>query len=180
MAAVGACSLAFWACASSCIRDWRAFARWMRCSGSSIPTRSTIGPFTSRPRFSLCSCTPGVFAFQIWIAERVLLTIFSRQGVEAWRSMVNEVNIDRLRDHFIICGYGQVGRTVVDQLRRLEIPFVLIETNEGLYHELLNERTAVIQGDAKRHDMSGAAPASNARAAFASSSTMTPTIYTSR
>jgi len=95
----------------------------------------------------------GVFAFQIWIAERVLLTIFSHQGMEAWKSMVNEVSVDRLRDHFIICGYGQVGRTVVDQLERLEIPFVLIETNEGLYRELLNERTPVIQGDAKRHDI---------------------------
>jgi len=95
----------------------------------------------------------GVFAFQIWIAERVLLTFFSRQGVEAWKSMVNEVNIERLRDHFIICGYGQVGRTVVDQLQRTEIPFVLIETNEGLYRELLNDGTPVIQGDAKRHDV---------------------------
>jgi voltage-gated potassium channel len=95
----------------------------------------------------------GVFAFQIWIAERVLLTIFSRQGMEAWKTMVNEVNVDRLRDHFIICGYGQVGRTVVDQLRRLEIPFVLIETNEGLYRELLHDGTAVIPGDAKRHDI---------------------------
>jgi len=95
----------------------------------------------------------GVFAFQIWIAERVLLTFFSRQGVEAWKSMVNEVNVDRLRDHFIICGYGQVGRTVVDQLERLEIPFVLIETNEGLYRELLNDGTPVVQGDAKRHDV---------------------------
>ncbi len=95
----------------------------------------------------------GVFAFQIWIAERVLLTFFSRQGVEAWKSMVNEVNVDRLRDHFIICGYGQVGRTVVDQLQRLDIPFVLIETNEGLYRELLNDGTPVIQGDAKRHDV---------------------------
>lgn len=95
----------------------------------------------------------GVFALQIWIAERVLVTIFSRHGVEAWRTMVNEVNVDRLRDHFIICGYGQVGRTVVDQLQRLEIPFVLIETNEGLYRELLNDKTPVIQGDAKRHDI---------------------------
>jgi voltage-gated potassium channel len=95
----------------------------------------------------------GVFALQIWIAERVLLTIFSRHGVEAWRTMVNEVNIDRLHDHFIICGYGQVGRTVVDQLQRLEIPFVLIETNEGLYRELLNDKIPVIQDDAKRHDV---------------------------
>src|ERR1700689_4411850 len=95
----------------------------------------------------------GVFGFQIWVAERIVVTIFNRQGMEAWRTMVNDVSIDKLRDHFIICGYGQVGRTVVDQLSRLEIPFVLIETNEGLYRELLNDKIPVIQGDAKRHDV---------------------------
>lgn len=95
----------------------------------------------------------GVFAFQIWVAERVLVTIFRRQGLEAWKSMVNDFNIERMSNHFIICGYGQVGRTVVDQLKRLEIPFVLIETNEGLYRELVKDGVPVIQGDAKRHDV---------------------------
>jgi hypothetical protein len=84
----------------------------------------------------------GVFAFQVWIAERVLVTIFNRQGLGAWKSMINDANIAKLKDHFIICGYGQVGRTVVDQLTRLEIPFVLIETNEGLCRELLNDERA--------------------------------------
>ncbi len=95
----------------------------------------------------------GVFAFQVWIAERVLVTIFNRQGLEAWKSMVNDANIAKLKDHFIVCGYGQVGRTVVDQLTRWEIPFVLIETNEGLCRELLNNGVLVIQGDAKRQDV---------------------------
>ena len=95
----------------------------------------------------------GVFAFQVWIAERVLVTIFNRQGMEAWRSMVNEIDIAKLKDHFIICGYGQVGRTVVDQLGRMNVPFVLIETDEGLYRELLKDGVLVIHGDAKRHDV---------------------------
>ena len=95
----------------------------------------------------------GVFAFQIWIAERVLVTIFRRQGMEVWKSMVNDISIERIKNHFIICGYGQVGRTVVDHLSRLKIPFVLIETNEGLCRELLKEGLPVIQGDAKRHDI---------------------------
>ncbi|MBI4468704.1 MAG: NAD-binding protein [Acidobacteria bacterium] len=92
-----------------------------------------------------------VFAFQIWIAERVLVTIFSRQGVEAWKSMFNDARIQELMDHLIICGYGQVGRTVVDQLQRLGIPFVLIETNEGICQQALKEGILVVQGDAKRH-----------------------------
>jgi voltage-gated potassium channel len=95
----------------------------------------------------------GVFAFQIWVAERVAVTIFNRQGMEAWRTMVNDVNIEKMKDHFIICGYGQVGRTVVDQLNRLKIPFVLIESNEGLFRELLKDKVSSIQGDAKRHDV---------------------------
>ena len=105
----------------------------------------------------------GVFGFQIWVAERVAVTIFKRQGVEAWRSMVNDVSIEKIRDHFIICGYGQVGRTVVDQLNRLKIPFVLIETNEGLCRELLKERMLVIQGDSKRHDVLQSAGIERAR-----------------
>ena len=95
----------------------------------------------------------GVFAFQIWIAERVLVTIFRRQGKEAWVSMINEASIDNVRDHVIVCGYGQVGRTVVDQLERLGIPFVLLETNEGIYRQLMKKEILVIQGDAKRNDV---------------------------
>lgn len=105
----------------------------------------------------------GVFAFQIWIAERVLVTVFRRQGKEAWKSMINDVSIDNVRDHFIVCGYGQVGRTVVDQLTRLKIPFVLLETNEGLYRQLMKEEILVIQGDAKRHDVLQAAGIERAR-----------------
>src|ERR1700694_46139 len=95
----------------------------------------------------------GVFAFQIWVAERLLITVFNRQSVEAWRTMVNDISIDKLCDHFIICGYGQVGRTVVDQLTRLDIPFVLIETSESLGRELLKDKVLAIQGrrQAPRH-----------------------------
>src|ERR1700716_1932525 len=105
----------------------------------------------------------GVFAFQIWVAERLLITVFNRQSVEAWRTMVNDINIDKLRDHFIICGYGQVGRTVVDQLTRLKIPFVLIETTESLCRELLKDKVLAIQGDSKRHDVLQAAGIERAR-----------------
>jgi voltage-gated potassium channel len=63
----------------------------------------------------------------------------------------------------MICGYGQVGRTVVDQLNKLQIPFVLIETDEGLYRELLKDEAMVIQGDAKRHDVLQSAGIDRAR-----------------
>ncbi len=95
----------------------------------------------------------GVFFFQVWLAERVLVTIFARDGLGAWGRMMNELNVANLKDHFVICGYGQVGRTVVDQLEKAGIPFVLVEIDEGLCNELLKEGVPVVRGDAKRRDV---------------------------
>lgn len=67
--------------------------------------------------------------------------------------MINDVNIERFRDHFIICGYGHMGRAVADQLTRSEMPFVVIETNDELHRELLEDGVPVIHGDAKERDV---------------------------
>lgn len=107
---------------------------------------------TATKYFSLLVAV-GIFAFEIWFAERILLTFIGHQGREVWKSMLNEMNLERIRDHFVICGYGQVGRTVIEQLNSAGIPYVLIETNEGLYRQLLHEGVLVIQGDAKRHSV---------------------------
>jgi voltage-gated potassium channel len=105
----------------------------------------------------------GVFSFQVWIAERVLVSLFHREGRTAWRTMMTDLAIENARGHFILCGYGQVGRTVVEQLRRTNVPFVLIESSDGLYRQLLNEGILVIHGDAKRHSVLEAAGIKRAR-----------------
>jgi hypothetical protein len=76
----------------------------------------------------------GVFAFQVWIAERVAVMIFSRHGTEVWKSMMNEISLEKVKGHCIICGicgYGQVGRTVMDQLNNLEIPLSSSKPTRG-------------------------------------------------
>jgi voltage-gated potassium channel len=67
--------------------------------------------------------------------------------------MIKDVHNKRLRDHFIICGYGHMGRAVVDQLTRSGMPFIVIETNDELHRELLKDGVAVIHGDAKGRDV---------------------------
>jgi voltage-gated potassium channel len=105
----------------------------------------------------------GVFSFQVWIAERVLVSLFHPEGRTAWRMMMTDLAIENARGHFILCGYGQVGRTVVEQLRGTNVPFVLIESSDGLYRQLLNEGMLVIHGDAKRHSVLEAAGIERAR-----------------
>lgn len=67
--------------------------------------------------------------------------------------MINDIDSEKLQDHFIICGYGHMGRAVADQLSRSEMPFVVIETNDELNRELLEDRVPVIHGDAKERDV---------------------------
>lgn len=62
--------------------------------------------------------------------------------------MIHDANIEKLGDHFIVCGYGHMGRAVVDQLNRAEVPFVVLETSEELYRELVEKGMPAIHGDA--------------------------------
>src|SRR5262249_4934987 len=35
--------------------------------------------------------------------------------------------IDKLKDHYIICGYGRVGRGAAEELARAGVPFVVVD-----------------------------------------------------
>lgn len=92
----------------------------------------------------------GVFFFQVWFAERVLSVLFTPGGLEVWVMIKNQLDVAKMQDHFIVCGYGQVGHTVVDQLKKDGIPFLLIERDEGLCKQAVTEGIPVVRGDAKR------------------------------
>jgi len=50
----------------------------------------------------------------------------------AWRRRMQK-NINRLDDHFIVCGIGRVGRTVCRRLTEASIPFVVVEKDDGQF-----------------------------------------------
>ena len=50
-----------------------------------------------------------------------------------------ERTIERLRDHFIICGYGRVGRRVADEFRASDVPFLVLDPGEGQRELVLRE-----------------------------------------
>jgi voltage-gated potassium channel len=44
--------------------------------------------------------------------------------------------IAALRDHFVLCGFGRVGRVIVSEYRKLDIPVVVIEIDPRSREEL--------------------------------------------
>jgi voltage-gated potassium channel len=64
-----------------------------------------------------------------------------------------ERDISRLKDHYIICGEGRVGRSVANELARKPVPFVIIENNEPKAEKFRNPNWLVILGDATQESV---------------------------
>ncbi len=58
----------------------------------------------------------------------------------------------KLNNHYIICGAGRVGRRIIRQLEKQDIPFVLIERDEKKVAEFIEKGSFVIVGDATSED----------------------------
>ncbi len=58
-----------------------------------------------------------------------------------------EREISRLKDHYIICGAGRVGRSVASELARRPVPFVMIENSEPKVEQYRGQ-WLILHGDA--------------------------------
>jgi voltage-gated potassium channel len=60
--------------------------------------------------------------------------------------------IEKLNGHYIICGYGRVGRGAAAELKRAEIPFIVLETDEGTVTSAMKMGVLAALGDATRDE----------------------------
>lgn len=61
--------------------------------------------------------------------------------------------MDRLKDHYIVCGAGRVGRRIIRNLQKQNLPFVIIERDDRRTAEFIdNPDTYIISGDATLED----------------------------
>lgn len=56
--------------------------------------------------------------------------------------------IEHLRDHYIVCGYGRIGRILWRNVRQSRLPLVVIEKNPDLVPALEEDGALYILGDA--------------------------------
>jgi voltage-gated potassium channel len=72
------------------------------------------------------------------------------QQLEARRM---ESRVQRITDHFVLCGYGRVGRQVAQELLREGIALVIIDVNQDSLHEASRDGHLVVHGDAADDDV---------------------------
>src|SRR6202453_5028645 len=60
--------------------------------------------------------------------------------------------ISSLHDHFIVCGFGRVGRHASYEFQRVKAPFVVIDTNEVRVAKAANAGMLAVAADATQDD----------------------------
>jgi len=63
------------------------------------------------------------------------------------------MDIKKLRDHYIICGFGRIGEIIARQLRERGVPLVVIENNPETIATLSESGYHFLQGDASREEV---------------------------
>jgi len=71
-----------------------------------------------------------------------------------WRRRRMEKKIQKLKDHYIICGHGRLGNTVRERLEEENLPFVVIDNSEEGLVELKGKQDCLhMEGDATNEEV---------------------------
>lgn len=84
-----------------------------------------------------------------------------------------------LRDHYIVCGYGRIGKVICQILKESKRPFVVIETDAEEMKNIESEGYYALDGEASDDDILLAAGIMNARGLIAVVSTDADNVFIS-
>jgi voltage-gated potassium channel len=102
------------------------------------------------------------------LLEFELRNIFGRRRMER--------EIERLRDHYIICGAGRVGRSTARELAHWPVPFVVIETSQSKLDNIPSEWLTLV-GDGTQEATLRQARVEHARGLVAATTTDATNLY---
>lgn len=106
---------------------------------------------------STATVTPGGKIFDIIfiiVSFTVMISVLSKtfslvvegqiKGIREREKMKKDLL--KIKDHYIVCGFGRVGKQVVAQLKAKKIPVVIIDSNQDSEQRLQEENTPYIIG----------------------------------
>jgi voltage-gated potassium channel len=137
---------------------------------------STLSPTHNGSRLlTLCLITGGVgtlYYFVSIMAQTVIETQLHRQGR---RRM--EQRVAALRDHYIVCGYGRVGRQICYELAQQRVAFVVVDNNDQRQERVLADGYLLVEGDASDDTMLQRAGIKRARGLLTAVATDAGNVY---
>jgi voltage-gated potassium channel len=149
---------------------------WFDAFYMSIITITTVGYLEVRPLHTagrvfnsfllLFGVATMLFAIGVLtqsIVEAQLDDVFLKRRVKKM--------IDKLKDHYILCGYGRVGRAAAAELKRSALPFLVIDRNPEKVERALKDGMMATLADSTRDETLVDAGITRARGLIAALST---------
>ncbi|HEU0120971.1 MAG TPA: potassium channel protein [Bryobacteraceae bacterium] len=85
--------------------------------------------------------------------------------------------IENLKSHFIVCGYGRVGRSATEELRKSGVPILVVDRNEERVDRALQAGLLAVAADSTRDEVLREAGIERARGLIAALSTDADNTY---
>jgi voltage-gated potassium channel len=86
--------------------------------------------------------------------------------------------LERVRDHFILCGHGRIGSMIADELDRQRVPFVIIERDPLRVRTVIDRGWIAMEADASQEEVLRRAGIHRARGLIAAVGTDAENVYT--
>ena len=91
----------------------------------------------------------GFVAYNLAYFSQVLL---DDNLTELYRRRKVKKQLDQLKNHYIVCGYGQMGQIIADELLKQQIPVVILENDESLLHKIREKGIPHFLGDSTEEE----------------------------
>ena len=80
----------------------------------------------------------------------VLIRTFGEEFIQIEQYRVNKMmkNISKLKNHFVICGYGRMGAVIAKELQEKDLDFVIIEVNDKKVEKIRSKGCLLYTSDA--------------------------------
>ncbi len=135
------------------IEGWSLFdALYMTVITLSTVGFSEIHPLSHAGRFFTIVLIMGGVGVAFYVFTMVTETIVSGQLQDFLGRRRLEAKLATLHDHYIICGYGRIGRHICRIISK-EIPFVVVENDPEVVKEIEKDGFIYLEGDATHEDV---------------------------
>lgn len=85
--------------------------------------------------------------------------------------------IDDLHDHFIVCGFGRMGRIIVDEFRRQHVPHLVVDRDPDTVHHVIATGGLAVAADASSEEVLQRIGVQRARGLIAAVGTDAENVY---
>jgi len=118
----------------------------------------------------------GLCFFSYLLANAVEIVLVKLSPDARFRKKTQR-QMSNLRDHYIICGYGRVGRRVVEEFSASKESFVILDINEDVCAEAIADGMLAVHGNAHEDAALARAGIDTARGLIATADSDTQNLY---